>query len=341
MTFVFEKPGDLVKFSKNNLPVQKNKKTLLLLSSAFLIFILFLSFFVFYISRSPKFPESGISLKIEKGMTVQKIAHTAKQNGLVRSETMLYLVLLHSYEPTSIYAGVYTYTQRATVFEVAQKLASSDIDKALLSITIPEGSTRKEIAEIASKSIAHLDTKTFLEKTKNDEGYLFPDTYYISADFSVEQLIKLLLDTHTEKLATLEQQLRNSKFSEKEVLTLASILEREAKDEQSMKMVSGILQNRLKLKMALQTDATIEYVLDKPLSELKAEDLKIDSPYNTYLYVGLPPTPISNPGLQAIRAVLEPTETDYLYYITDADGEFHYAKTFEAHKRNIAYHLNN
>ena len=91
--------------------------------------------------------------------------------------------------------------------------------------------------------------------------------------------------------------------------------------------------------MALQADASIEYVLDKPLSELTSEDLKIDSPYNTYLYTGLPPTPIGNPGLQAIMAVLEPTESDYFYYITDEDGVFHYAQTFNQHKSNIAKYL--
>ena len=123
------------------------------------------------------------------------------------------------------------------------------------------------------------------------------------------------------------------------MIILASILEREANDEQSMKIVSGILQNRLKHGMALQVDASIEYVLDKSLSALTSEDLKIDSPYNTYLHTGLTPTPIGNPGLQAIDAVLHPAKTEYLYYITDADGHFHYAKTFEEHKRNVTKYL--
>ena len=104
-------------------------------------------------------------------------------------------------------------------------------------------------------------------------------------------------------------------------------------------MVSGILQNRLRIGMALQTDASIEYILHKPLKDLTAADLEIDSPYNTYSHNGLPPTPIGNPGLTAIKSVLEPTPSNYLYYITDTNGEFHYARTFEEHKTNISLYL--
>ena len=104
-------------------------------------------------------------------------------------------------------------------------------------------------------------------------------------------------------------------------------------------MVAGILRKRLDLGMALQVDASIEYILDKKLNQLTAEDLKIDSPYNTYQYAGLPPTPIGNPGLNSIMAVIYPTQSDNLYYITDNAGQFHYAKTFAEHKANVARYL--
>jgi UPF0755 protein len=123
------------------------------------------------------------------------------------------------------------------------------------------------------------------------------------------------------------------------VLILASLLEREANSEESMRMVSGILQNRLAEGMRLQVDASLEYVLERPLSTLDASDLDIDNPYNTYRYGGLPPSPIGNPGLQAILAVLDPIESNYFYYITDEDGNFHYARTFDEHKLNIAKYL--
>jgi UPF0755 protein len=130
-----------------------------------------------------------------------------------------------------------------------------------------------------------------------------------------------------------------SPLSRDEVIVLASILEREANNERSMKMVSGILQNRIAADMPLQADASIEYVLSKPLKELTPNDLKIDSPYNTYLNKGLPPTPIGNPGLQAIEAVLSPQESQYFFYISDNDGNFHYARTYAEHLKNIDTYL--
>jgi UPF0755 protein len=131
----------------------------------------------------------------------------------------------------------------------------------------------------------------------------------------------------------------NSGLSAEEVIILASIIEREANTFESMKMISGILQGRMAIGMPLQADASIEYVLDKPLKELTPEDLKVDSPYNTYTNKGLPPTPIGNPGTEAIKAVLEPTVSDYVYYITDNEGNFHYAKDFDEHRANVAKYL--
>ncbi len=130
-----------------------------------------------------------------------------------------------------------------------------------------------------------------------------------------------------------------SGLTEAEVIVLASIIEREANDAESMGMVSGILQNRLRDGMPLQADASIEYILDKPLEELTPADLKVDSPYNTYLNKGLPPTAIGNPGAISIGAVLDPTPSDYYFYITGNDGVFYYATTYNDHKRNIARYL--
>jgi UPF0755 protein len=297
--------------------------------------------FIFFQSTAPSHlvQQDGITLQIDKGMPVQAIAKRASDVNLVRSSFLLYALLTYSYDPTSIYAGIYRFDEPKNVFEVAKKLASNEVDASLQRITIPEGVTRKEIAKIAQTKIKDFDVTVFLEQTKNNEGYLFPDTYFVSIDSTAEQFVTLLMDTFLLKVAPYKDKIEQSNFSEYEVLILASILEREANDEVSMKMVSGILQNRLEIGMALQTDASIEYVLNKTLQELEPDDLKIDTPYNTYLYPGLTPTPIGNPGLQAIEAVLEPTVSKYMFYITGDDGMFYYAKTFEEHKKNISKYL--
>lgn len=316
-------------------------RTVSLIITVVLLTICFICAFAFFQTTAPSYPaeQEGITLQIDKGMSVQAIANRANEVGLVRSSFLLYALLTYSYDPTSIYAGIYYFEEPKNVFEVAKKLASNDIDASLQRITLPEGITRKDIAEIAKLKIKDFDSILFLELTKNNEGYLFPDTYFVSLDSTASQFITILMDTFSLKVSPFKEKIAQSNFSEYEVLVLASILEREANDEISMKMVSGILQNRLKIGMALQTDASIEYVLNKTLQELEPSDLKIDTPYNTYLYAGLPPTPIGNPGLQAIEAVLEPTTSTYMFYITGDDGQFYYAKTFEEHKRNIAKYL--
>jgi UPF0755 protein len=291
-----------------------------------------------YITASPEF-STGATLHIKRGMSVGAIAEEAKRAGIVKSPLILYAVLTYTYDPTRIFAGTYRFDTPHSVFEVARKLARNDVDQTLKTITIPEGVTRKDIAKIAQAQLVDFDVNAFLELTKNNEGYLFPETYFVTEEFSEEELVTLLTETYASAIHPYQEAIEQSSFSEYEVLILASILEREANDEESMKTVSGILQNRLEIGMALQTDASVEYVLDKPISELTSNDLRIDTPYNTYMYPGLVPTPIGNPGLQAIEAVLYPIESEYFYYITGNDGIFYYAEDFEAHKQNIQTYL--
>jgi len=140
-------------------------------------------------------------------------------------------------------------------------------------------------------------------------------------------------------MAPLRDQIASSSLTEEQVIIMASVIEREANSPESMGYVAGILQNRLAIGMYLQVDASIEYILNKTLAELVPEDLKIDSPYNTYTNPGLPPTPIGNPGMTSILAVLNPTPSNYLFYITGNDGTFYYARTFDEHRVNIARYL--
>lgn len=296
-------------------------------------------FFFWFITASPVLPEDGATLQIQRGMSVGQIAQEAKEAGVVRSSFLLYTILTYSYDPTRIFAGTYRFEDPHSVFEVARKLAQNETDKSLTRLTIPEGVTRKDIAQIADEKLTDFDERTFLELTKNNEGYLFPETYFVPHNFSAQELVPLLTETYAKQLLAYHEEIAKSEFTEYEILILASILEREANDEESMRMVSGILQNRLDIGMALQADATIGYVLDKPISELVPEDLEIETPYNTYLNAGLIPTPIGNPGLLAIDAVLHPTPSNYFYYITGADGTFHYAETYDEHLRNIELYL--
>ncbi len=275
-------------------------------------------------------------IEVLPGSGVKATAVLLEEKHVVKSRFLLYAVLYLYHDPKALKASVYRFTEPMDVYAVADKLVVGDFVSSLIHFTHREGERTTEIAENAKGTLTNFDVNTFLQLAVPQEGRLFPDTYLIPPDYSATDLLKTMTDAYEINVAPLRTQIAASTLTENEVITLASIIEREANSPESMKMVSGILQNRLKIGMALQTDASIEYILNKPLKDLTAKDLEVDSPYNTYSHRELPPTPIGNPGLAAIKAVLEPTQSDYLYYITDSDGNFHYAKTFEEHKVNVA-----
>lgn len=279
------------------------------------------------------------SLTIEPGTSVKQITKNLAAANIVQSEHLLYFVITLFHDPKDIKASTYVFEEAMTTREVAQMLVTGDFDNDLISFTHIEGERAIHIAIEAEKTLTNFDTALFIERAVPLEGTLYPETYRIPKDFTAAELVDLMVKTYAEKTADLSERMSKHPLGQIGVLTLASIIEREANTVDSMRMVSGILQGRMEAGMPLQADASIEYVLDKPLKQLTSEDLKVDSPYNTYLNRGLPPTPIGNPGRDAIMAVLEPIESDYVYYITDEEGNFHYAKDFDEHRANVAKYL--
>ncbi len=306
-----------------------------------LSFLLWL-FHLWLISPPPGNYERRV--EITSGQSVRDITATVKEAGVVRSELWLYIVLTYGHDPTKIFAGTYVFTDDDDLYAVATKLSENAIESELTRLTFPEGIRVSEMAAIAATTLEDFAISEYESLTAAKEGYLWPDTYFVPIQFSAEDLVLLQMDTFRDNLEPLQSQFDSSSFSEYEVITLASIIEREANDRTSMRMVSGVLQNRLAIDMPLQADASIEYVLAEPLNELPPGALAValkenESPYNTYKTVGLPPTPIGNPGLDSIEAVLDPAIHDYLYYITGSDGEFYYASTLAEHNRNIELYL--
>lgn len=188
-------------------------------------------------------------------------------------------------------------------------------------VTIPEGYTVKDIAEKFNR-FNNFDKENFLKIAK--EGYLFPDTYFLTGKETEENIIKKMEENFKIKAGE----------ARPEIIIMASLLEREARTIEDRKIISGILWKRLEAGMPLQVDAIFSYIIDKTSAELTLDDLKIDSLYNTYLYKGLPLAPICNPGLDAIDAAENPIDSLYWYYLSDKNSIIHYAKTFEEHKQN-------
>jgi UPF0755 protein len=252
---------------------------------------------------------------------------------------LFYTILLTLYEPTDVKASTYVFDQPYNAFDVAKKIVTGDFTSNLVRITHKEGERASQLATTVHEAIPSIATEEFIAVATPKEGYLFPETYFLPPHFTASDVVNTLTAAYEEFMLPYRAKIAAGTLTEAEVVVLASIVEREANDEESMGMVAGILQNRLAIGMPLQADASIEYILDKPLKELTPEDLEVDSPYNTYSHNGLPPTPIGNPGRTALLSVIEPTPSDYLFYITDETGTFHYATTYEDHKRNIARYL--
>ena len=295
-----------------------------------------------FIIRANEPPENfpvATPINIESGQSITSIVKTLHEENVIRFELLLYAVLLTRYTPSDVKASTYVFDKPYTTLAVAAKLVAGDFSSNLVRITHKEGETVAELARAVAEALPDINTSEFLSLASTSEGYLWPETYFIPPHYNAAGIIKTMREAHDEFMAEHQVAVENSGLTESDIIILASIIEREANTRESMNMVAGILRNRLDIGMALQADASIEYVLGKPLEELLPEDLKRVSPYNTYLNVGLPPTPIGNPGENAILAVIYPTKSSNFYYITGVDGVFHYAENFDVHRRNIARYL--
>ena len=224
-------------------------------------------------------------------------------------------------------------------------------------MTIPEGLRKEEIAEKfintlgKKEDVAATFRQEFLSETKSKEGFLFPETYLFPKDASASAVSAKLLATFDKKVdSKMKEDAKSSGYTLSQLITLASIIERETKTPQERPVVSGILFKRLANRWPLQVDAALQYAVAsakcrvqsaecKWWESLTKDDLEVASPYNTYKYSGLPPAPIANPGLSSISAVIYPEESPYWFYLHDADGKIHYAKTIEEHNENIRIYL--
>lgn len=308
----------------------------LLITFLVVIFVLGASFFWWQRGLSPvdkKNKETKIFV-VYKGEGIRSIAKRLKDEKLINDQIVFFILIQKLGLAGKIEAGDFRLSPSMDAQSLALELTHGTLD---VWITIPEGLRSEEISQILQGKVPSSKNEWTPELKKN-EGYLFPDTYLIPKDADINLVIKIMHDNFEKKWGELK-----SDKNIREVVTLASIVEREAKFREDRPLVAGILTNRLKLEMPLQADATVQYARGKVDSNWwkrpTREDLKINSPFNTYLYTGLPPSPISNPGLEALKAAVNPAKTNYLYYLSSEDGRMHYAESLEEHNQNIEKYL--
>ncbi len=280
---------------------------------------------------------------IAKGASVDAIAAKLKQQNLIRQPLAFKVWIKLNNLETQLQAGTFELSPSMSVKTIVNELTQGTND---IWVTFPEGMRREEISEsLASYYLPEFDQEDFLSKTVSLEGQLFPDTYLIPKMSSTQTIINLLTENFESKMQPLQPQFEDLKYSENQILTMASILEREAKGLNQMRLVSGVLWKRLEMGMPLQADATLQYATGyneqtgswwtAPTSENK----EVESPFNTYAYPGLPPHPICNPGLQAVKASLDPASSNYLYYLHDNQGQIHFAQNLQEHNQNVNQYL--
>lgn len=299
----------------------------------FLWLVLIIFFFIFSLIFLPPFSfPSGSTLTVSDGTGLNALSIKLGEEKLVRSPFWFRVFTIVLGGERDMKAGSYYMDHPESSFSIAWRIVQGDHDIETIKLTIPEGFNTKKISALFDDRFLAFDNAFF--EASAPEGYLFPDTYFVQVTVTASSTIKMFNDNFMRRIDTVSQEVESSGKTLEEIITMASILEGEAREEEDMAIVSGILWKRLGAGIPLQVDATFAYINGKTSKDLALDDLKIDSPYNTYLYRGLPPTPISNPGLKSIKAVLNPTETNYLYFLTGDDGKMHYSEDFEEHVEN-------
>jgi UPF0755 protein len=289
-------------------------------SRAFLYFAagaVLLALFYFLFISAPFYFKPGSILSIEEGMSLRKVSLTLKEDKLIRSRVAFETFVIIYGGERHMVIGDYLFDQKLPVFEIARRIARGEHHLPPVKVTIPEGFDNQDIAKALSVKLTNFDSSVFLSEAADKQGYLFPDTYFFFSTSDQEDALKYMESNFTKKIAPLLPDIAASGHSESDIIVMASIIEREAEGDADREYISGILWKRLSLGMPLEVDAAPE----------------------TYKTKGLPAEPVSNPGLLAIKAAIHPSDSPYLFYLHDKNGNIHYAKTFAEHKANELKYL--
>jgi UPF0755 protein len=293
-------------------------------------------FYSAFLSAPETFPE-GEMITIEKGETLSGITEQFKGANLIRSPFLfkVFVVLLRG--ENGVFAGDYFFEKPISVWTLVRRVTSDDHHLIPIAVTVPEGFTIFDIADLFSSGFPRFDRELFVSLAP--EGYLFPDTYLFLPTVKAETVIDVMKDNFLKKTEQLSTLIASSTKSLSDIVSMASIIEKEARTLETRRIIAGILWKRISIDMPLQVDVSFNYINGKNTYQLTTQDLAIDSPYNSYKYKGLPPTPISNPGISSLTAALTPIKTPYLYFLSDRRGVMHYARDFDEHKQNRLLYL--
>lgn len=285
----------------------------------------------------------SLDFEVKPGWGASVVTSVLAENNLIKSRTFFRLALQMSGNTSEIKKGIYRLNDGMNAGEIIDVITSG-VSKAL-HFTIPEGYHNRQIGDLLTEKgffksredfLRAASDETILKKFKipaeSSEGYLFPDTYSIPVNYPQKKIIEHMISSFFKKTSELEGFPENPKKRHRLVI-LASIVEREAQRKEERSLIAGVFANRLEKNYPLESCASIQYLFEKPRKRLYYKHLEIDSPYNTYKNRGLPPGPISNPGMAAIKAALHPEDTEYMFFVVKGDGKHHFSESFTEHNR--------
>lgn len=292
---------------------------------------------------------NAVYVRVSAGMDAGKIALILYEKKVIDSVAGFKIMAKINGLDDRLRAGNYTFYQGMKYKEIIDQLANGRV--SAVTVMIPEGLTVEQIAALLEEK-GLLSREEFKKEAENfrpfdyihrdirakyaAEGFLFPDTYEFSAEASAADILRTMAGEFNRKF-TPEMQSRADTLhlTVEDVVVLASLVEKEAQVDEDRPIIAQVFMNRLRSSMPLQSCATIQYILGNPKAELSIQDTKIESPYNTYQHMGLPPGPIANPGIASIKAVLFAAPTEYLYFVADKKGKHHFSRTYEEHLQAI------
>ncbi|GAC1591256.1 MAG: endolytic transglycosylase MltG [Candidatus Velthaea sp.] len=296
------------------------------------------------------FPAQQTNVVIPRGATFGEIVTVLDKKGVLAHPFAFRILARMRRDEAGVKAGEYRFAPHETSDDILRKLVAGEAQVAVW-VTVPEGYTAREIARTLAEH--KLGGRTVLERTflheglefngrrtPSLEGYLYPSTYLIPVDATPAAEAKILTDEFRKELPPdAEPRAKELGFTIPQIVTVASLVEREAQADDERALMAGVYYNRLRRGMPLEVDATIEYVFDEHHTVITKRDLEIASPYNTYRNTGLPPTPIANPGKPSLEAAFHPRPSEYLYYVAKGDGRSAFARTLSEHNANVARYL--
>lgn len=308
--------------------------------TAIVLFFIGMVFYSFVLAAPLNFPDGSL-LRIKKGSTLSETASLLKSKHLVSSGFVFEWMTRTFGHGKAVVAGEYSFSERVGMITMMRRLTTGDFQLAPVKIRVQDGMSVKEISEMLRQRLPDFDADGFYALAVAREGRMFPDTYFFRPGEEpglVADTMEKNFDEHIREVGIATAIMQFGKPLQ-EVLTMASLLEKEAPETKDRRIIAGILWRRIQVGMPLQVDAVFPYLIGKNSFNLTRQDLRTNSPYNTYVHKGLPPGPIGSPSLDAILSAVTPLKTSYVYYLSDLDGAMHYSTTYDQHLEKKNFYL--